>query len=261
MSGLPARAEASPRVGFLIGGVQKCGTTALARFLAQHPGVTLPDGKEAHVFDAPDFDDRWSVTQVDARYAPHYAAAVDRNRLHGDATPIYCFHPVLVRRIAAYNPAMRWILILRHPVERAVSHYHMERARGYDRWPMWAAMLLERWRLRGHADDFSLDSPLRRYSYLARGDYARQLDTLYAHFPREQVLLLRNEVLTQAPEKLLARVWRFLGLGVPDGPLVTDRVFVGDYPRVRPGSLAWHALAWKLRRPLRDMRRRHDICW
>ena len=47
----------TPRVRFLIGGVQKAGTTALASYLATHPGLRLPAGKEAHVFDAPDFDD------------------------------------------------------------------------------------------------------------------------------------------------------------------------------------------------------------
>ena len=42
----------TPRVRFLIGGTQKGGTTALAHYLAQHPDVRLPKGKEAHVFDA-----------------------------------------------------------------------------------------------------------------------------------------------------------------------------------------------------------------
>ena len=51
----------APRVRFVIGGVQKVGTTALATFLGAHPGVALPDGKEAHLFDAPEFDDAWDA--------------------------------------------------------------------------------------------------------------------------------------------------------------------------------------------------------
>ena len=41
----------SPRVGFVIGGVQKGGTSALANFIAQHPRIAMPKAKEAHVFD------------------------------------------------------------------------------------------------------------------------------------------------------------------------------------------------------------------
>ena len=261
MSGLPARVEASPRISFLVGGVQKCGTTALARYLAQHPGVVLPKGKEAHVFDAPDFDDGWDVEQVDARYAPHFPAQADRKRMHGDATPIYCFHPVLVRRIAAYNPAMRWILILRHPVERAVSQWRMETARGDDNWPLWRAALFERWRVAGHQDDLSPDSPLRRHTYLARGDYARQLDALYARFPRRQVLLLRNEELAMAPGSVLARVWKFLGLPEPEAVPVPGRVFDSGQSPLPGFAPTRHLLALLLRRRMRDAEHRYGIRW
>ena len=45
----------APRIGFLIGGVQKAGTTALARYLAGHPQLALPQRMEAHVLDDPGF--------------------------------------------------------------------------------------------------------------------------------------------------------------------------------------------------------------
>ena len=45
-----------PRIAFLVGGVQKAGTSALAQYLRASPGLRLPADKEAHVFDGPDFD-------------------------------------------------------------------------------------------------------------------------------------------------------------------------------------------------------------
>lgn len=249
-----------PQVGFVIGGVQKGGTTALARFIARHPQVALPIGKEAHIFDAADFDEGWSTAEVDDRYRPHFAADAD-SLVCGDATPIYCFHPALVSRIARYNPGMRWILILRHPVERAVSQYRMEHSRGDESWPFWPAMLLERWRLRGHRDDFSRRSPLRHFSYRARGDYAAQLDELYRHFPREQVLVLKNDALAQDPVATLARVWEFLGLSPPDsGSEEFGRVFEGRYRRIERRSWRFTLLRWLLRRELASARR-HGIAW
>ena len=221
--------------------------------------MVLPKGKEAHVFDAPDFDDGWDVEQVDARYAPHFPAQADRKRMHGDATPIYCFHPVLVRRIAAYNPAMRWILILRHPVERAVSQWRMETARGDDNWPLWRAALFERWRVAGHQDDFSPDSPLRRHTYLARGDYARQLDHLLTLFPHEQVLLIRSEDLLRDPHAQVQAVCAFLGVAPPSERTDYPPVFVGAAPMPARDSLTMRWLRWLLRRERTDARQRYGI--
>lgn len=247
-----------PRVEFLIGGVQKGGTTALAHYLAQHPGIRLPSSKEAHVFDAPEFDEAWTATEIDARYAPHFPAG-DVCALHGDATPIYIAHPMLIARIARYNPEMRWILLLRDPVDRAISQYHMERARGLESWPMLPAFLLERLRLAGHLDDLSDRSPLRTHGYLWRGDYARQLDALYACFPRRQVLPIRSDHLRADPLGTLDAVYGFLGVPAPATPPAVPRVFEGRYP---PAPWWTRAAARVLLAPaMRRLERRHGIAF
>ena len=249
-----------PQVAFLIGGMQKAGTSALARYLRAHPSLRLPAGKEAHVFDMPAFDDTWSTADIDALYVPHLAAGAS-GYLCGDATPIYAFHPTLVRRIARYNPGMRWILLLRDPAERALSHYHMEKDRGAESWPLWPALLLERWRLRGHLHDFSTESPLRSHSYLARGDYARQLDDLYLHFPREQVLLLRSTGLESDPAGTVAAACAFLGVPPLAVSAPAERVFAGSYASYPPQGLTMRLARWLLRRPLSDLRQRYGIAF
>lgn len=251
-----APATPEPRIAFLIGGVQKGGTSALAQYLGAHPGLRLPTSKEAHVFDAVDFDEAWTPAQVDARYAGQFADG-PTDPLHGDATPFYVFHPRVVARIARYNPAMRWLVLLRDPAERALSHYRMERERGRERWPLWPAMLLERWRLRGHADDFARGSALRRFSYRARGDYARQLDVLHAHFPREQVLLLRSERLRAQPEACVREACAFLGVAPPPSGIDYSPVFVGNSPQPEDADL--RLLRWLMRGELRALRERHGI--
>ena len=241
----------APRIGFLIGGVQKAGTTALARYLAGHPQLALPQRKEAHVFDDPGFGADWDRARIDREYARHFDAGSD-DRLHGDATPIYLFHPTLVERIAAYNPAMRWIVLLRDPVERAISQYGMERARGDEHWPLWAALLFERLRLRGHHHDWSPASPLRHWSYRARGDYGRQLRTLRAHFPDAQVLVLRSTDLRVSHVQVLARICAFLGVRDFNPAPAEITAFEGEPARV---SRATALLArWCLRRESREYR-------
>ena len=115
-----------PRLGFMIVGAQKCGTTALARFLSRHPEIGMADPKEAHLFDAPDYSGGWSPKEIDARYRPsfeHCPAATVR----GEATPIYMLLPEVARELHRYNPELKLIVLLRDPVERAISHYYMER--------------------------------------------------------------------------------------------------------------------------------------
>lgn len=251
----------TPRVSFVIGGVQKGGTTALARYLSRHPGIVLPRSKEAHVFDAPDFDDRGSAADVDGLYAPHFRDDATPGVLHGDATPIYMFHPVFVARIARYNPAMRWILVLRDPVDRAISQYYMERGRGDETLPLALALLAERRRLKGHGSDFSHRSPLRHHSYLARGDYATQLDTLRGHFPDPQILVLQSGALRADPAACVGRALAFLGLPAMPGPQAYPDVFTGDYHGRRLPRLLRPWVAWMLRRELRALRERYGIAF
>lgn len=253
---MPAMPE--PRIRFVIGGVQKAGTSALAHYLGLHPRLRLPTDKEAHVFDADDFDEASTPGQVDARYTVHFARH-DADAVHGDATPFYLVHPRVVERIARYNPAMRWIVLLRDPAERALSQFHMERARGKERWPLWPAVLLERWRLHGHHDDFSRTSPLRRHSYRLRGDYARQLDTLLAHFPREQVLLLSNRELRANPVATLRKACDFLGVPPLPEDLQPVTVLAGDYVPPPRDGIRMRLLRWLMRHELREMRERYGI--
>ncbi|KQN95873.1 hypothetical protein ASF01_16025 [Stenotrophomonas sp. Leaf70] len=250
----------TPRVDFVVGGVQKAGTTALASFLGRHPGVVLPQGKEAHVFDAPDFDDGWDVESVNRLYDAHFSGRAPVDALHGDATPIYLLHPRFVERIGRYNPAMRWIILLRDPVDRALSQYHMERSRGHESLPLWGALLAESWRLAGHRDDFEPGSPLRHHSYRLRGDYAAQLDVLHRVFPPEQILTLRNHELARQPAQALARVHAFLGLPVDTGDTDYGRVFEGDYSRWPKRGWQRRLLRWWWRHDL-ARQARHGLEW
>jgi hypothetical protein len=120
--------------------------------------------------------------------------------------------PWVAPRVRAYNPAMKWILLLRDPVERAISHYRMERGRGAEWLPLPMALRLEglrRWRDRGRTD---WRSSLRTHSYLDRGYYSRQIGHLWQSFPREQVLVLTSDELRTQHRETLQLVYAFLGI-------------------------------------------------
>ena len=208
------RAEPRPAdarvVDFVIVGAQKAGTSALAHFLSQHPAIAMAS-RECHIFDAPDYSSDWTPAQIDARYARRVEGRADA-ALGGESTPVYLLMPDVPRELYRYNPNLLVIVMLRDPVERAVSHFAMERARGNEHRPLWWALLSERWRLRRCPNPRGPASALRRHTYRTRSLYSRQLRNLFAVFPRRQVLVLRSENLLREHDDTLAKVFAFLGV-------------------------------------------------
>ena len=202
---------AKAHVNFLIIGVQKGGTTALHDYLADEPAVAVSALKEVHFFD--DENQDWAKPDT-AAYHAHFDPA-DR-RPWGEATPIYAYWPGCLERIAAYNPDMKLILILRDPVERAWSHWKMEYARGAETNPF-------AWCIRQGRQRLFESQPWgfhREFSYVERGFYGEQVERLLSLFPREQLLILRSDDLRHDPAATLDRVRSFLGV---KGETAADR--------------------------------------
>ncbi|MEL6205395.1 MAG: sulfotransferase [Pseudomonadota bacterium] len=193
------------KVGVFIAGVQKGGTTALHAKLVSTPGLSGAARKELHFFDREDVN--WynpPYGDLTAEFAP----STPEDDLLCDATPIYLFWPNAIERVRRYNPDARIIVMLRHPVFRAISAWKMERAR--NREPLPLALSLSA--LGEVRCQFGYFGGKRIHSYLARGFYAAQIDGLLEHFRRDQVLFLKTEDLWDDEEATIARVRSFLGL-------------------------------------------------
>ncbi len=192
------------RLGFLVAGVQKGGTSALFEYLRELPGLQLPAVKEAHFFDNETID--WAAPDYDA----YHALFADDERLRGEATPIYIYWPNSLERIARYNPGMKIILLFRDPIERAWSHWKMEYAKRKETHPF--AWCIREGRARLTDGDPFAPGHHRVFSYVERGFYGRQLEQLLGLFPREQCLLLRSASLAADPTGTIDRICSFLGL-------------------------------------------------
>jgi len=204
-------ADGAKRVGFLIAGVQKAGTTALFDYLAEIPGLELPAVKEAHFFDDED-----RVDWAEPDYRPYHALFRNADALWGEATPIYLYWPNALERIRAYNPAMKLILLFRDPVERAWSHWKMEYARGKETEPF--AWCIREGRAR-MAEGTPYPGFHRVYSYVERGFYGRQLARLLTLFPPHQLLLLASDTLKRDPTAAIGTICAFLNVAPPPGPI------------------------------------------
>lgn len=214
-----------PRLDFLIAGVQKAGTTALFHYLRQHPDVFMPEQKELHFF----------------KREPGYTKALDYQRYHrhfdghlgvrmcGEASPVYLYWPGAMERIHAYNPHIRLVACLRHPVWRAYSAWCMEVRRGRETLPFSLAIRQGRDRVRATPGGVHAI-----FSYVERGFYSGQLEHALSLFSQRNLFTLRHDAIRPGPE--LDALQLFLGLESRPLTLLRDVFQPGMHPDCPPLS-------------------------
>jgi hypothetical protein len=218
-----------PLPDFLLVGAMKAGTTSLATWLGAHPDVHIPPAKEVSFFNDPYHF--WLGVDW---YREQFAGAAGEAAV-GDATPLMS-NPVAVRHMADLLPDARIVAVLRHPVDRAWSHYCHLRALGHERRPFERAVADEERSASPPSGAVPLD-------YLHRSTYLPQVERLQAAYPPDRLLLLLFDDLRDDPAATFARACRFLG--------VDDAVAPGAVGRVSDPRPAFRSplLAAALRRP------------
>ncbi|MEO6819299.1 MAG: sulfotransferase [Ginsengibacter sp.] len=108
---------------FLIVGAQKSGTTSLHFYLAQHPNLLGSRPKEVGYFHK---DENF---QKGKRWYHHFFKNIHgkKNYLCFESTPENLYLEKAARRIKDEYPAIKIIIILRNPIERAYSAWNMYR--------------------------------------------------------------------------------------------------------------------------------------
>jgi hypothetical protein len=229
-----ATARRRPLPGFLVIGAQKAGTTALYAYLRWHPEITGPSWKEVSFFDR-----HW--WRGEAWYRGQFPLRAGE-RLVGEASPSYLFHPLAPERARSVVPDARLIALVRNPVDRAYSQYQHEVALGREPLSFEDALAAEERRTRGEverlvADPRAFSRAWWDHTYAARGRYAEQLERWLAVFPHEQLLVVATEELGEAPPETYASILDFLG-AAPHALDEYPRVFDRDYEPMRPETRA-----------------------
>ena len=192
------------KVSFVVAGTQKGGTQALDYYLRKHPELVMPKTKEVHFFDR---ENVFTLQQVNYTIYHSFFQPTRKNVLLGESTPIYMYWYPVPFRIWQYNPYMKFIVLLRSPIERAFSHWNMEISRGYDDLSFGEAIRYEKSRCRS-----ALPYQHRIYSYVDRGFYTEQLRRIWHFFPYEQTLILKSEDLKNDLLNTLNTACEFLGI-------------------------------------------------
>lgn len=232
---------------FFIIGERKCGTSSLYRYLLHHPQVLPCKVKEPQFFTQSLwrivlgwrryqslFPERKNTMNVQVEWPEldehgqlftellTFHRTSDKPYITGEASAntFYYANPRVVRY---FLPNTRLILMLRHPRERAYSHYRMiERFKAEGR---------KTQALQGFEMDMrtAMDQVQKGHanSILEPSLYVRQLERWLKIFPREQLFIIQTEAMEQETSAalIMEALCHFLGLSPFDFSEIINHKF------------------------------------
>jgi sulfotransferase family protein len=193
------------RPDFMIIGAMKSGTTTLYHYLGRYSRIFMCYPKE------PMFFSRQYSKGLDWYFSLFSGAGEDQ--ICGEASTCYSRWPYfgnVAARIREAVPDSKFIYVMRHPVERAYSHYRHE---------------AEERQSPGDSDFISFKRALEELPEIFQtGLYRLQIEKFLEYFPRDRLLPVFFEDLTRNPGPLLEEVQLFLGLEPEDRVLESEIV-------------------------------------
>lgn len=243
----------SPLPNFFVVGAPKAGTTALYHYLRQHPDVYMSPIKEPGFFAdelRPErvsaawrqhmarqaqalqafFDDAMrgrppgGVVAEWTQYLRLFAPARDDQAI-GEASAAYLWSRTAAGGIAARVPGARIIMVLRNPIERALSQ-HLQRV-SEDR-----ARLSFGETIRQSAEAQANGAEQGRGpDLLAFGAYAAQVERFLDRFPRERIRIYLYEEFSRDPALVLRDIFALLRVREDVAIDVSARYMEAKVPR------------------------------
>ncbi|SOC78584.1 Sulfotransferase domain-containing protein [Salinimicrobium sediminis] len=132
------------KVNFIVVGGQKCGTTAVHKFMKHHPQVKTSNPKETDFFNY-----RHVYEKGFNYYHSHFGKDNSlkrsikdwyRNVKFMESSPTYLTDEDITetaKRIYTYNPKIKLICLVRNPTDRAFSAWNMYRKRYFEKGDEW----------------------------------------------------------------------------------------------------------------------------
>ena len=198
---------------FFIGGAPKCGTTAMARYLASHPQVFIPDLKEPFYWadDMPTMRAKDGIKTL-KEYLRLFAGARAEHRVVGEGSTLYLYSETALAEIQQRIPEARFVFMIRRPSDIAHA-YHMQMLfhEMEDEADFEKAWQLQDSRSRNIGIPARCTEPkLLQYQDIA--STGRQLKRAFEIVGRDRVLVILFDDFVRDPREVYLKTLNFLGI-------------------------------------------------
>lgn len=206
-------------VDFVIAGKPKCGTTALAHFLGNHPEICISKPKEPNFF-ATDHIKESDNYHGKKKYFPirtlkDYQRCFSHcqpEQIRGEASPRYLNSKESAKNIYEHNPEAKIIIMIRNPVDFMYSaHKQLVNACIEDEEDFQKAIELEPERKEGRKIPKGARYP-SHFLYTQRAKFYEEIKRYMETFPRENIFIMTNEEFNEDNETKFTEVLEFLGV-------------------------------------------------
>lgn len=200
---------------FIIG-VQKAATTALDDWLSQHPQIyCYASLKDVHLFGVLSKDEiEKKLSEEPAEYRGEPVVL--------QSAVNYIFYPQLLKAIKENCADAKLMVVLRNPVERAISAYFYFRKMLREQRPIAEALIYQP---QHHLEFSKINNDL---TYIEHGLYYRQIKYCLDFFPKEQLLVLDYDDITEQPTNVVKEIFSFLRIDESFKPELTQKNITGE---------------------------------
>lgn len=177
------------RPDFIIIGSMKCATSSLHEQLALQPGIFMSELKEPNFFSNDEQYAKGMAWYLSLFKTAKADAICGESSTHYSKLPTY---PQTIDRLYQHLPEVKLIYVMRHPIDRLISHYIHE----------WTQRIIS----------VEINQAIAQHPELIEySRYSLQLQPYFSTFDQEQVLPVFFERLLSNPQEELERICRFIG--------------------------------------------------
>ena len=193
---------------YLFIGAAKSATTTFFDILKKHEDIFVPKFKEPHFFN---IDENY-LKGLDW-YKKTYFKDINNESIIIDFTPTYLYYKLCAERIFdSLGPNVKFVIILRNPVDRAYSHYNHSKRDGHEVSSFEDAIKLENERIEKFRDKNDFLSELR-CSYISQGLYFEMISAYLKYFDLNNFYIINFESeVVQNLDQTLLKLSKFLKL-------------------------------------------------
>ena len=191
---------------YLFIGAAKSATTTFFDILKKHEDIFVPKFKEPHFFN---IDENY-LKGLDW-YKKTYFKDINNESIIIDFTPTYLYYKLCAERIFdSLGPNVKFVIILRNPIDRAYSHYNHSKRDGHEVSSFEDAIKLENERIEKFRDKNDFLSELR-CSYISQGLYFEMISAYLKYFDLNNFFIINFESeVVQNLDQTLLKLSKFL---------------------------------------------------